>query len=43
VLGHRVILRPESRLRKVTAAKVVEDILRETSVPVLGERGRSEA
>jgi MoxR-like ATPase len=42
VLGHRVILRPESRLRKVTAAKVVEEILTETSVPVLQEGGRAE-
>ncbi|HUG93846.1 MAG TPA: MoxR family ATPase [Planctomycetaceae bacterium] len=33
VLGHRLVIRPESRLRKVTAVKVVEDILHEVSVP----------
>jgi MoxR-like ATPase len=35
VLSHRLIVRPESRLRKVTAAAVVSEILTETSVPVL--------
>jgi MoxR-like ATPase len=35
VLGHRLILRPESRLRKVTPASVINEILTETSVPVL--------
>lgn len=35
VLGHRLILRPESRLRKVTPAKVIEEILGDVSVPVL--------
>jgi len=35
VLCHRLIVRPESRLRKVTAANVVSEILTETSVPVL--------
>jgi MoxR-like ATPase len=35
VLGHRVILRPESRLRKVTAAALVNEILAETTVPVM--------
>jgi MoxR-like ATPase len=35
VLGHRLILRPESRLRKVTPAAVVNEILTETSVPLL--------
>jgi MoxR-like ATPase len=33
ILGHRLVIRPESRLRKITATKVVEDILREVSVP----------
>jgi MoxR-like ATPase len=37
VLGHRLILRPESRLRKITPAKVVSEILGEVSVPVVGE------
>jgi len=35
VLSHRLIVRPESRLRKVTAAAVVAEILNETSVPTL--------
>ncbi len=35
VLAHRVILRPESRLRKVTADSVVAEILREVPVPTL--------
>jgi len=34
VLGHRLILRPESRLRKVTPAAVVNEILGEVAVPV---------
>jgi MoxR-like ATPase len=37
VLAHRLILRPESRLRKVSAAAVINEILTETSVPVLEE------
>jgi MoxR-like ATPase len=35
VLTHRLILKPESRLRKLTAAAVVEEILGEIPVPVL--------
>ncbi len=35
VLGHRLIVRPESRLRKVTAQEVVTDILDEIAVPTL--------
>jgi MoxR-like ATPase len=35
VLGHRLILKPESRLRKITPAKVVKSVLDELSVPVL--------
>jgi MoxR-like ATPase len=38
VLGHRLILKPESRLRKVTAASVVEEILGDVSVPVSRSR-----
>jgi MoxR-like ATPase len=41
VLGHRLILRPESRLRKVTAAAVVNDILMDTPVPVPDAEGWS--
>lgn len=35
VLTHRLIVRPESRLRKVTAKSVVDELLNETPVPVL--------
>ena len=35
ILTHRVILRPESRLRKITAASVIEETLREISVPTI--------
>ncbi len=35
VLGHRLILKPESRLRKVTPASVISEILAEARVPVL--------
>jgi MoxR-like ATPase len=44
VLGHRMILRPESRLRKVTAGAVIEEILADVPVPVLKARaGAAEA
>jgi MoxR-like ATPase len=33
VLGHRLILRPESRLRKITVAAVVNDIVADQPVP----------
>ena len=35
VLTHRLILRPESRLRKITAASVVEDVVEEVPVPMM--------
>ncbi len=35
VLSHRLILKAESRLRKVTAASVVDEILAEVAVPTL--------
>ena len=35
VLGHRIIVRPESRLRKITAGHVVDEILNDVSVPTL--------
>lgn len=35
VLNHRLILRPESRLRRVTAADVVQEILDQVSVPTV--------
>jgi MoxR-like ATPase len=34
VLGHRIILRPESRLRKVTAAALLHEIVADVRVPV---------
>ena len=39
VLTHRIILKPESRLRKVTAAAAVDDIVAEIAVPALSETG----
>ncbi len=39
VLGHRLILKAESRLRKVTYEDVLEEILDRVSVPVLSEGG----
>jgi MoxR-like ATPase len=35
VLAHRLILKPESRLRKRTSALVVQDVVGDTAVPVL--------
>ena len=35
VLNHRIIIHPEKRLRKVSAAMVVSEILHQTSVPTL--------
>ncbi len=43
VLGHRLILRPESRIRKVTPATVLNGILSEVSAPVPQNRGGTEA
>jgi len=37
VLGHRLILKPESRLRKQTAVAVINDIVAEVRVPMLKE------
>ena len=34
VLVHRIILRPESRLRKVTSASVVQEVVDLAPVPV---------
>jgi len=35
ILAHRLILSPESRLRKVTAEQVVQDVVSEMAVPTL--------
>jgi MoxR-like ATPase len=37
VLGHRMILKPESRLRKIVSEGVVSDILTHVAVPVIGD------
>ena len=42
VLGHRLILRPESRLRKVTAATVVNGVLVEAPVPIMKAANQGE-
>lgn len=41
VLTHRLIVRPESRLRKITAESVVEEILSEIPVPTLATETRA--
>jgi len=38
VLAHRLIVRPESRLRKITAAVIVEEIINETPVPTMSAK-----
>ena len=40
VLGHRLILRPESRLRKKTVRVILEEILNTVPVPPAGDRQR---
>jgi MoxR-like ATPase len=42
VLAHRLILKPESRLRKVTPAKVIHEAMHDVPVPVLPTRVGSE-
>ncbi len=42
VLGHRLILKPESRLRKITAASVINEVLTEVPVPMPGTKTRAE-
>ena len=34
-MNHRLIVRPESRLRKVTAEKVIDEIVSEIAVPTI--------
>src|SRR5207245_4756141 len=36
VLAHRLILRPESRLRKITPASIINEVLGAVAVPVPG-------
>ena len=40
VMSHRLILRPEARLRKMTSDRVLEDIVAQIAVPTLEENGR---
>ncbi len=42
VLGHRLILRPEARIRKITPASVLNKILAEVSAPVPANQGQGE-
>ena len=35
VLAHRIIVTPDSRLRRITADKVVDEILNEVPVPTI--------
>ncbi len=37
ILTHRVVLRPESRLRKIVATTVIDEVLKQVAVPVLGD------
>jgi MoxR-like ATPase len=39
VLAHRIILKPESRLRKVTAGGVIDELLDSVAIPTSGARG----
>jgi len=41
VLGHRLILKPESRLRKVTPVSVINEILPDVPVPVLASQAEA--
>jgi len=41
VLTHRLILQPESRLRRVTAATVVEELLNQVPVPTLAREAEA--
>ena len=39
VMGHRLILNPESRLRKITTERVIEEIVAELAVPTIQPPG----
>jgi MoxR-like ATPase len=38
ILGHRLIIQPESRLRKITATEIIRQILHQVAVPVMPEK-----
>lgn len=40
VLNHRIILKPEARLRQVSAAEIVEDLVADVAVPIMSESAR---
>lgn len=40
VLGHRVILRPESRMRKVSVASLLQEVVSDAKVPILEQVSR---
>jgi len=42
VLGHRLILKPESRLRKVSTASVLDEIVPDVRVPILASQSLTE-
>ena len=41
ILGHRVLLRPESRLRKVLVNDILEEVMDQVAVPVITAKARS--
>jgi MoxR-like ATPase len=41
VLTHRVILKPEARLRKVSAREVIEEVVADVRVPLLAQESAS--
>ena len=41
ILGHRLILKPESRLRKKTPAVVINELVSDARVPILENRGKN--
>ena len=43
ILTHRVILRPESRLRKVTAASIIDEVVKDVRVPVIADAKAGDA
>jgi MoxR-like ATPase len=42
VLGHRIILKPESRLRKITTEELLKDVVSDVAVPVTGGGERTD-
>jgi len=38
ILGHRLIIEPESRLRRITAPEIIREILHQVEVPVMPEK-----